>query len=68
MSQQVSERIQTNTERLGYCVALWADLKTMEQDISEWAATSVADLTDCVTNLSDKKTEALLAAFQVRAG
>ena len=68
MFLQVSERIQTNTERLGYCVALWDDLKNMEQDINQWTAASIADLTDSVTNLSNKeKTEAQLAAFQVRA-
>ncbi|XP_074471039.1 nesprin-1-like isoform X4 [Sebastes fasciatus] len=62
---EVSERIQTNTERLGYCVALWDDLKSMEQDINQWAANSIADLTDSVTNLSDKEqTEAQLATFQ----
>ncbi|KAG7239212.1 hypothetical protein INR49_029965 [Caranx melampygus] len=62
---EISERIQTNTERLGYCVALWDDLKTTEQDIDEWTATSIADLTDSVTNLSDKdKAEAQLATFQ----
>lgn len=67
MFPQVSERIQTNTERLSYCVALWDDLKTMEQDINQWSPTSIADLTDSVTNLSDKeKTEAQLATFQVR--
>lgn len=64
---QISERIQTNTERLGYRVALWDDLKTMEQDINQWTTNSIADLTDSVTNLSDKeKTEAHLATFQVR--
>ncbi|XP_027140369.1 nesprin-1 isoform X4 [Larimichthys crocea] len=62
---EVSERIQTNTERLGYCVALWDDLKSMEQDVNQWTANSIADLTDSVTNLSDKEqTEALLATFQ----
>ncbi|XP_028460432.1 nesprin-1-like [Perca flavescens] len=62
---EVSERIQTNIERLGYCVALWDDLKSMEQDINQWAANSIADLTDSVTNLSDKElTEAHLAIFQ----
>lgn len=65
---QVSERIQTNTERLGYCVALWNDLKSMEQDMNQWAGNSIADLTDSVTNLSDKEqAEAHLAIFQVRA-
>lgn len=40
----------------------------MEQDINQWAANSIADLTDSVTNLSDKEqTEAQLATFQVRA-
>lgn len=40
----------------------------MEQDISQWSANSIADLTDSVTNLSDKeKAEEHLAAFQVRA-
>ncbi|XP_028253699.1 nesprin-1 [Parambassis ranga] len=61
----VSEKIQTNTERLGYCVALWDDLKAMEQDLNQWASTSIADLTDAVTSLSDKKnTEAQLGTFQ----
>ncbi|XP_039981906.1 nesprin-1-like [Xiphias gladius] len=65
---EVSERIQTNTERLGYCVALWDDLKTMEQDINQWTPTSIADLTDCVADLNDKlKTEAQLTAFQAEA-
>ena len=64
---QVSERIQTNAERLGYCVALWDDLKAMEQDIGQWTSTSVAELGDSVTNLSDKEeTEAQLNTFQVR--
>ncbi|CAB1447009.1 unnamed protein product [Pleuronectes platessa] len=62
---EVSERIQTNAERLGYCVALWDDLKAMEQDISRWTSTSVAELADSVTNLSDKEeTEAQLNTFQ----
>ncbi|XP_040920912.1 nesprin-1-like [Toxotes jaculatrix] len=62
---EVSERIQTNVERLGLCVALWDDLKAMEQDINQWTATSIADLTDSVTNLSDKeKAEAQLTTFQ----
>nr|XP_019953051.1 PREDICTED: nesprin-1-like [Paralichthys olivaceus] len=61
----VSEKIQTNAERLGYCVALWDDLKAMEQDISQWTATSVAGLTDSFTNLSDKEEmEAQLNTFQ----
>ena len=39
----------------------------MEQDINQWTANSIADLTDSVTNLSDKeKTEVNLATFQVR--
>ncbi|KAF3849912.1 hypothetical protein F7725_019631 [Dissostichus mawsoni] len=62
---EVSEKIQTNTERLGYCVSLWDDLKSMEQDINQWAANSIADLNDSVTNLSDKEqTETHLATFQ----
>ncbi|XP_067337447.1 nesprin-1 isoform X16 [Channa argus] len=61
----VSEKIQTNTERLGYCVVLWDDLKSMEQDISEWTATSIAELTDSVINLNDKeRAEVHLATFQ----
>lgn len=49
-------------------MALWDDLKAMEQDLNQWASTSIADLTDAVTSLSDKKnTEAQLATFQVRA-
>ena len=48
-------------------MALWDDLKGMEHDIDEWAATSIADLTDGVTNVGDKlATEARLATFQVR--
>lgn len=40
----------------------------MEQDINQWAANSIADLNDSVTNLSDKEqTETHLATFQVRA-
>ncbi|CAM9192469.1 unnamed protein product, partial [Lampetra planeri] len=62
---EVTERIQTNTERLGHCVALWDDLKTTEQDITQWAATSIADLTDRVSNIGDKEeTEARFAAYQ----
>lgn len=64
---QVSERIQTNTERLGYFVALWDDLRLMEQDINQWSTGSIADLTDSITNLADKeRTEGHLVAFQVR--
>lgn len=49
-------------------MALWDDLKAMEQDINQWTATSIADLTDTVSTLSDKgKTEAHLATFQVKA-
>lgn len=41
----------------------------MEQDINQWTASSMADLTHSVTNLSDKeRIEAHLATFQVRAG
>ncbi|XP_031656062.1 nesprin-1 isoform X1 [Oncorhynchus kisutch] len=62
---QVSERIQTNAERIGHCVSLWDDLKTMERDIDQWAAASIADLTEGVANLSDKQgTETHLATFQ----
>lgn len=65
---QVSERIQTNTERLGCCVALWDDLRSMEQDINDWTSCSIADLSDSVTDLSDKeRTENYLSSFQVRA-
>lgn len=40
----------------------------MEQDINQWSAGSIADLTDSVTNLADKdEAEGNLAAFQVRA-
>lgn len=64
---QVSEKIQTNTERLSHCVALWDDLKAMEQDINQWTSCSIAELTDSVTKLSDKeRTETQLDAFQVR--
>lgn len=64
---KISEKIQTNTERLSYCVTLWDNLKAMEQDINQWAAASIADVTDAVASLSDKeKTEAHLATFQVR--
>uniref|UniRef100_A0A8C7FMX2 Spectrin repeat containing nuclear envelope protein 1 n=1 Tax=Oncorhynchus kisutch TaxID=8019 RepID=A0A8C7FMX2_ONCKI len=60
-------RIQTNAERIGHCVSLWDDLKTMERDIDQWAAASIADLTEGVANLSDKQgTETHLATFQVR--
>uniref|UniRef100_A0A8C7M5B3 Spectrin repeat containing nuclear envelope protein 1 n=1 Tax=Oncorhynchus kisutch TaxID=8019 RepID=A0A8C7M5B3_ONCKI len=65
--ETVSERIQTNAERIGHCVSLWDDLKTMERDIDQWAAASIADLTEGVANLSDKQgTETHLATFQVR--
>lgn len=41
----------------------------MEQDINQWAAGSIADITDSVTNLGDEEqTEVRLATFQVRAG
>lgn len=61
-STQTSDRIQTNTERLGYCVTLWDDLKLMEQDMNQWTtAGSMAELAD----LSEKDTEARLGAFQV---
>ncbi|KAG7275373.1 hypothetical protein CRUP_007929, partial [Coryphaenoides rupestris] len=63
-----SARVQTNGERLGHCVALWDDLKAAEHDVSQWAAASVADLTDSVANLSDgQKSEARLATFQTEA-
>jgi len=66
---KASERVQTNGERLGRCVALWDDLKAAEHDVGRWAAASVADLTDTVANLSDgQKSEARLAAFQVGRG
>lgn len=39
----------------------------MEQDINQWSAGSIADLTDSVTNLADKDTtEGHLVIFQVR--
>ncbi|CAI5683845.1 unnamed protein product [Oreochromis niloticus] len=61
----IAEKIQTNTERLGYCVKLWDDLKAAEQDINQWTSGSIADLTDAVASLSDKeKAEAQLATFQ----
>lgn len=64
---QASERIQTNTERLEYCVVLWDDLKSLEQDINQWTSSSIAELTNSVTNLNDKdRTQALLATFQVK--
>lgn len=64
---QASERIQTNIERLEVCVVLWDDLKSMEQDINQWTSSSIADLTNSVTNLDDKdKTQMLLATFQVK--
>lgn len=64
---QASERIQTNIERLEFCVVLWDDLKSMEQDINQWTSSSIADLTNSVTNLNDKdKTQVLLATFQVK--
>lgn len=48
-------------------MALWDDLKFMEQDVNQWTVASIADLTDSVTNLSDKeRTEAHLVIFQVR--
>lgn len=64
---QASERIQTNTERLEYCVVLWDDLKTAEQDVNQWTASSIPELTNSVTNLNDKdRTQVLLATFQVQ--
>lgn len=64
---QASERIQTNIERLEYCVVLWDDLKSMEQDINQWTSSSIAELTNSVTNLNDKdRTQVLLATFQVK--
>lgn len=40
----------------------------MEQDINQWSASSIADLTDIVTNLADRdEAEGHLATFQVRA-
>lgn len=64
---QASERIQTNIERLEYWVVLWDDLKSMEQDINQWTSSSIADLTNSVTNLSNKDgTQMLLATFQVK--
>ncbi|CAL8318022.1 unnamed protein product, partial [Boreogadus saida] len=65
---EVSERLQTNGERLGYCVALWDDLKATEQDVGQWASAAIVDLTDSVANLSDgQKAEARLATFQTEA-
>lgn len=59
--------IQTNTERLEYCVVLWDDLKSAEREINQWTSSSIADLTNSATNLSDKDgTQALLADFQVK--
>lgn len=67
LTLQASERIQTNIERLEYCVVLWDDLKSTEQDINRWTSSSIADLTNSVTNLNDKDgTQALLATFQVK--
>lgn len=64
---QASERIQTNTERLEYCVVLWDDLKSMERDINQWTSSSIPELTNSVTNLNDKdRTQVLLATFQVK--
>ncbi|XP_037541085.1 nesprin-1 [Nematolebias whitei] len=61
----VSEKIQTNTERLGYCAELWDDLKALERDINQWTAASVTDLTGSVARLGDvESAEALLAIFQ----
>lgn len=63
---QASERIQTNIERLEYCVVLWDDLKSIEEDINQWTSISIAELTSSVTNLNDKdRTQVLLATFQV---
>lgn len=65
---QASERIQTNIERLKYCVVLWDDLKSMEQGINQWTSSSIAELTNSVTNLNDKdRTQVLLASFQVKS-
>ncbi|KAM4529485.1 nesprin-1 isoform 3-T3 [Fundulus diaphanus] len=61
----ISEKIQTNSERLGSCVELWDDLKAMEQDINQWTAESIPDLGDTVARLSDKGVaEACLTSFQ----
>ncbi|XP_061756512.1 nesprin-1-like isoform X2 [Nerophis ophidion] len=59
---EATERIQTNMERLGYCMTLWDDLKVMEQDISQWTVTSIAELS--VTNLNDEEAENRLITFQ----
>ncbi|MEQ2230442.1 hypothetical protein ILYODFUR_029349, partial [Ilyodon furcidens] len=61
----ISEKILTNTERLGYCVKLWDDLKAMEQDINQWMAGSITHLTDTLARLSDKgSADACLTNFQ----
>lgn len=64
---QASEKIKTNIERLEYCVVLWDDLKSIEQDVNQWTSSSIDELTSSVTNLNDKdRTQVLLATFQVK--
>ncbi|KAJ8270592.1 hypothetical protein GJAV_G00116860 [Gymnothorax javanicus] len=62
----VSERLEENIERLRKSAALWEDVRKIDEDIEGWVSSSVAELSDSLSNFSNsQRMEARLAHFRV---
>lgn len=64
---QVSERIDENIERLHQSLALWEDVRKINEDIDSWTSSCVIELNESLNNLNDsQKVSGRLSALQVR--
>lgn len=63
----MSEKIDDNIDRLNQSLALWDDVRKINEDIESWTSGCVIELNESLNNLNDsQKVSARLSMLQVR--
>lgn len=63
----MSERIDENIDRLNQSLALWEDVRKINEDIESWTSSCVIELNESLNNLNDsQKVSGRLSTLQVR--
>lgn len=51
----MSERIDENTDHLNQSLALWEDVRKINEDIESWTSNCVIELNESLNNLNDSQ-------------
>lgn len=63
----MSEKIDDNIDRLNQSLALWDDVRKINEDIESWTSSCVIELNESLNNLNDsQKVSARLSILKVR--